>query len=194
MRIISLGPPSPTASSSLPGLRRSGPLLVPYLALLQVGFAMRPPSPAARCALTAPFHPCLCPSLGRPGHRRSALCGTFRHVRSASRRASRARALPGTLPCGARTFLRRRGASDTRPLRSPAGDPPARVHTNIPAWPPKGFVTDRQNAPSAGERAPLVLFGSLGGPGTKPRHPTDRTPCDPDADPHVSRGRRCRRA
>ncbi len=36
---------------------------------------MRPPSPAARCALTAPFHPCLCP---RRGHRRFAFCGTFR--------------------------------------------------------------------------------------------------------------------
>ena len=36
---------------------------------------MRPPSPAARCALTAPFHPYLCP---RRGHRRFAFCGTFR--------------------------------------------------------------------------------------------------------------------
>src|SRR5690606_23402083 len=25
-----------------------------------VGFAMRPPLPEARCALAAPFHPCLC--------------------------------------------------------------------------------------------------------------------------------------
>ena len=32
----------------------------PCLALLRVGFAMRPPSPEARCALTAPFHPYLC--------------------------------------------------------------------------------------------------------------------------------------
>src|SRR6185437_15618471 len=30
-----------------------------YLVLLPVGFALPPPSPAARCALTAPFHPCL---------------------------------------------------------------------------------------------------------------------------------------
>ena len=29
----------------------------PYLVLLQVGFTMPRPSPAARCALTAPFHP-----------------------------------------------------------------------------------------------------------------------------------------
>ena len=33
----------------------------PYLALLQVGFAMRALLPEPRCALAAPFHPCLCP-------------------------------------------------------------------------------------------------------------------------------------
>src|SRR5688572_12113525 len=31
--------------------------LFPYLVLLQVGFTMPPLLPAARCALTAPFHP-----------------------------------------------------------------------------------------------------------------------------------------
>ena len=31
----------------------------PYSVLLPVGFTVPPPSPAARCALTAPFHPCL---------------------------------------------------------------------------------------------------------------------------------------
>src|SRR6185503_8051242 len=31
----------------------------PYLVLLPVGFALPRPSPAARCALTAPFHPYL---------------------------------------------------------------------------------------------------------------------------------------
>src|ERR1700723_2268016 len=30
----------------------------PYLVLLPVGFALPLPLPAARCALTAPFHPC----------------------------------------------------------------------------------------------------------------------------------------
>ena len=33
--------------------------------------------PAARCALTAPFHPYL---YSRTNHRRSALCGTFRRL------------------------------------------------------------------------------------------------------------------
>ena len=34
---------------------------VPCLALLRVGFASRPSRPGRWCALTAPFHPCLCP-------------------------------------------------------------------------------------------------------------------------------------
>jgi len=68
--------------AAYPGLRWRGPRLVPYLALLRVGFAMRPLLPAARCALTAPFHPCLCP---RRGHRRSALCGTFRRLAAPGR-------------------------------------------------------------------------------------------------------------
>ena len=34
-------------------------LRLPYLALLPVGFAVPRPLPAARCALTAPFHPYL---------------------------------------------------------------------------------------------------------------------------------------
>jgi len=57
----------------------------PYSALLRVGFAMRAALPKPRCALTAPFHPCL--SL-RTGHRRYALCGTF--PRSASEETHRA--------------------------------------------------------------------------------------------------------
>ena len=54
---------------------------------------MRPPSPAARCALTAPFHPCLCP---RKGHRRFAFCGTFRR---------RPKPTPGCYPAPCSTEL-----------------------------------------------------------------------------------------
>ena len=39
-----------------------------------------------------------------------------------------ARALPGTLPCGARTFLRRR----VRPKPSPRGDPHSRARSKLP--------------------------------------------------------------
>jgi hypothetical protein len=52
----------PGASSNLPErLIRTDPGLLPrrsYSVLLPVGFAMPLPSPEARCALTAPFHPC----------------------------------------------------------------------------------------------------------------------------------------
>ena len=34
--------------------------MLPYLVLLRVGFTLPPLLPAARCALTAPFHPYLC--------------------------------------------------------------------------------------------------------------------------------------
>jgi len=42
-----------------------------YLILLPVGFALPPLLPAARCALTAPFHPYL------SCDRRYNFCGTF---------------------------------------------------------------------------------------------------------------------
>ena len=48
-----------------------------YLVLLRVGFTLPLLLPAARCALTAPFHPYLC---SRTNHRRSSLCCTFRRL------------------------------------------------------------------------------------------------------------------
>ncbi len=66
--IIPLGPASPRTSSGLPGGAHRPALrpltaelcwaLPPYLALLQVGFAVPSLLPRPRCALTAPFHPC----------------------------------------------------------------------------------------------------------------------------------------
>ncbi len=59
---IPLGRPLPGASRDRPGWRGgNAPGLAaghPYLVLLPVGFALPLPLPAARCALTAPFHPC----------------------------------------------------------------------------------------------------------------------------------------
>ena len=60
---IHLGRPSPSASRDRPGRWRGnapGPRRAdrPYLVLLRVGFTPPPPLPEARCALTAPFHPC----------------------------------------------------------------------------------------------------------------------------------------
>ena len=64
---IHLGRPSPGASRDRPGQTgpETNPETVlrppphrPYLVLLPEGFAVPPPLPGARCALTAPFHPC----------------------------------------------------------------------------------------------------------------------------------------
>ncbi len=66
----------------------------PYLALLRVEFTVPGLLPAARCALTAPFHPYLIPLRGP-----SAVCSLL-HWSWVSPPA-----LPGTLPYGARTFL-----------------------------------------------------------------------------------------
>src|SRR4030081_2817321 len=47
------------ALATSPGVKRSGPLLLPYLVLLHVGFSLPDGSLLPRCALTAPFHPYL---------------------------------------------------------------------------------------------------------------------------------------
>jgi hypothetical protein len=60
------------------------------LTLLRAGFCLPPVLPRARCALTAPFHPYL--------ERRYVFCAT-------NPSGHPARALPGSLPCGVRTFL-----------------------------------------------------------------------------------------
>jgi len=62
---------------------------------------MRPASQSARCALTAPFHPCLSP---RYGCEPSAVCSLW-HFPSACAGFP----LGTILPCGARTFLPFRG-------------------------------------------------------------------------------------
>ena len=64
---IHLGRSLPNASRDRPERRRGRPARQhgcrrtacrSYLVLLPVGFTLPPPLPAARCALTAPFHPC----------------------------------------------------------------------------------------------------------------------------------------
>jgi len=117
--------------AAYPGLRRRGQRLVPYLALLRVGFAMRPLSPAARCALTAPFHPCLC---SRKSHRRSALCGTFRRL-----------ATPGRYPAPCPEEL---GLSSSGSLESP------------PAIPTRTLSTDTKSGPGAGFEIVRLVSGS----------------------------------
>jgi hypothetical protein len=63
------------ALAAYPEVERDGPSLLPYLALLRVGFALPVKLLPPRCALTAPFHP----YLGRCcATRRYIFCGTFR--------------------------------------------------------------------------------------------------------------------
>src|SRR5437764_211865 len=97
---IHLGRSLPNASRDRPERRRGRPRPAPlaeastacrsYLVLLPVGFTLPPPLPAARCALTAPFHPCRPPS-----RRPNRLGGVFLwHFPWGRPR----RALPGTVP------------------------------------------------------------------------------------------------
>ena len=139
---IHLGRLLPGASSNQPG-RRCGNAFCPrfrakrcrpYSVLLPAGFAMPRLLPAARCALTAPFHPCSpfwaycalrylrpsgppCAALG-PG-KRFAFCGTVPRVAPAGNYPA---------PCfrGARTFLHSKRAStanghSARPEQRPSG-------------------------------------------------------------------------
>lgn len=94
----------------LPSLARD-----PYSVLLRVGFAMRTLLPAPRCAVTAPFHPCLCPFRG---HRRYTFCGTVpEHPRL---RGVARRALPATLVSRSPDFPRHSRRNDAA-ARPPGG-------------------------------------------------------------------------
>ncbi len=67
-----------------------------YLVLQAVGFALPAPSPAPRCALTAPFHRCLCS--GKPKSSAVYFLWHFPAGRPGWLLAT-------TVPCPARTFL-----------------------------------------------------------------------------------------
>ncbi len=96
--VIPLGPASPQGSSNLPG-DTAGRGNVSLFGLAPGGVCRAGPLPDSRCALTAPFHPCLC---SVPPKKRRAIGGIFLlHFPS----ARAAQALPGTVPYGARTFL-----------------------------------------------------------------------------------------
>jgi hypothetical protein len=91
--VIPLGATSPLRSSNLPG-PDAGRAMRSLFGLAPGGVCRAGPLPDSRCALTAPFHPC------RPAE--TVLGGIFLlHFPS----ARAAQALPGTVPCGARTFL-----------------------------------------------------------------------------------------
>src|SRR5437879_4980151 len=83
-----------TALATYPRVKRSGPLLLPYLVLLRVGFTLPAGSLRPRCAFTAPFHPYLV---------RGGIFSVALSVKPAL--SGSPRPLAGTLPYGDRTFL-----------------------------------------------------------------------------------------
>jgi hypothetical protein len=111
---IPLGRSLPSASCDRPERRREGSPGISgyfrnacrsYLVLLPVGFSLPPPLPAARCALTAPFHPCR-PAVSRDG---PAVYFLWHFPWGRPRRA-----LPGTAPPWSPDFplpTKKRGAA-----------------------------------------------------------------------------------
>src|SRR5690606_25127175 len=91
--VIPLGASAPIRACSLPG-DSAGRVIVTLFGLAPGGVCRAGLLPGSRCALTAPFHPC------RPAE---AVLGGIFLLHFPSARA--AQALPGTVPCGARTFL-----------------------------------------------------------------------------------------
>jgi hypothetical protein len=85
------------ALAAYPEVHWDGPSLLPYLALLRVGFTLPAKLLPPRCALTAPFHPYL------SQHRSAVPGGIFSVALSVS--VTGPRPLAGTPPCGDRTFL-----------------------------------------------------------------------------------------
>src|SRR5690606_23827313 len=77
--IIPLGRGSLPGSSDLPDSSAGHACRIPIWSCSGWGLPCHELLPVARCALTAPFHPYLIRALRR-GHRRSALCCTFRRL------------------------------------------------------------------------------------------------------------------
>ena len=106
-----------------------------YLVLLPVGFSLPPPLPAARCALTAPFHPC---RPRNPTKRRNGLGGMFSVALSL-----------GSPPPG----VTRHRASVEPGLSSPRPTLDARAQSGHPTvW--HGIMWDQAPPPQSPCRAP----------------------------------------
>src|SRR5881394_816901 len=113
--------------AAYPQLERPGPGLAAYLALLRPGVAVPRLLPGARWALTPPFHP-------YPLDTR-AVCSLWPCPSPFG-----AQALPGGLPCGARTFLGWPLQPATRDHRTP----PLSSRRKLPAADPPGQDSPRQ--------------------------------------------------
>src|SRR5690606_2438547 len=101
------------------------------LALLRVGVASRRGRPRRWCALTAPFHPCLC---GAPVARRTAIGGLLSVA--LNRQVTPSWLSPAPLPCGVRTFLDTAAAAPRPPGRLTVGPQATGLTTAASAAPP----------------------------------------------------------
>ena len=111
---------------------------------------MPPTSPPGRCALTAPFHPCLCPDRDRD-HRRSVLCGT---VPRFGRSQPTGWVLPTTVSCRVRTFL------PSRTLSGPAAA--SSTHQNHYTTPGAGCIKQmRRRSTFCGDRPHRLACASV---------------------------------
>ena len=109
--VIPLGPASPQGSSDLPG-DTAGRGIVSLFGLAPGGVCRAGLLPGSRCALTAPFHPCLCPASAFGGA--GALGRTF--VRQVPRSG---RAIGGLLSVALSVGSPRPGVTWHRALWSP---------------------------------------------------------------------------
>ncbi len=108
--VIPLGASSPIRSSSLPG-PDAGHVMRSLFGLAPGGVCRAGLLPGSRCALTAPFHPCHASA-------RLSAAGPFGGIFLLHFPSARAaQALPGTVPCGARTFLGTRPCKHARMTR-----------------------------------------------------------------------------
>jgi len=157
--VIPLGRTSPCASSNLPGSPRGPrvagePACFPIWSCSEWGLPCREPLPAARCALTAPFHPCRrCPeaALGR-----YVFCGTFRGLAPPRRYLAPCPVEPG--------------------LSSPASDCPAdsRGHSTLRVDRGGAPPVDRGGAPSWAPLAPEIFMSLRGAHDVPPLLPPCR--------------------
>src|SRR3954453_20707825 len=157
----------------------AGNLRTVLLGLASGGVCPAAVSPRRRCALTAPFHPCLCETHVQPRHRRCvsvALSRGFPRV-----------GVPTTLPCDVRTFLDglslpprllglphqptgRAGAIRGAAAIAPRAGGPAAAP--CPA-PPEGPA--RESPPPAPRPDPYLAAPPAASPGRQCRPPSGRT-------------------
>src|SRR3954464_7640256 len=156
--------------SSHPSLRptwtSAGNLRTVLLGLASGGVCLAAVSPRRRCALTAPFHPCLCETHVKPRHRRCVSVALSRGFPRVD--------LPTTPPCDVRTFLdgislpprllglhirgyRLRGADATRCRSHRAASSSRAVRPTAARSTLGRRARDRRHAPAASGRPRLQL-------------------------------------